>query len=70
MSLPMPQLIDCVAHDRDPTIAELLDVAGRIWVEAGVDRSAFAWGRLPPASDDRALAVRAALVALRGVERG
>ncbi|RYF07236.1 MAG: hypothetical protein EOO77_26025 [Oxalobacteraceae bacterium] len=66
MISPLPELIECVATGRDPTVAELFHVAGRIWIDSAPDRSAFAWEQLQPASDDRTTAIRLALVATRG----
>lgn len=59
-------LIDCVATGRDPTPHELVDLAERVWSEAGRSRSAFAWGDLPSSSLDRAIAMRVACLAFRG----
>ena len=69
MNRPMSELIECIGSDRDPTIGALLDVAGRIWSDAALDRSASAWGQLAPGSDDRADAIRFALTAMRGSDR-
>ena len=66
MISPMPELVECVADGRDPTLVELLHVAGQIWIDGAPDRSAFAWAQLQPASDDRAVAIRFALAAMRG----
>ncbi len=66
MNSPLPELIECVATGRDPTVAELFHLAGKIWVDGASDRSPFAWGQLQPASDDRAAAIRLALAAMRG----
>jgi hypothetical protein len=68
MISPLPELIDCVATGRDPTVSELFHVAGRIWIDGAPDRSAFAWRQLQPSSDDRASAIRLALAAMRGGE--
>jgi hypothetical protein len=61
-------LISCVAAGRDPTVPELFDLAERMWTESATDRSAFAWGQLHPASTDRVVALRSALVAFSGSE--
>lgn len=66
-SLLIPnQLVDCIANDRDPTVQELFALAERIWTDASGTRSAFTWGRLPPDSSDRLVALRAAKLALSG----
>ena len=66
MISPLPELIECVATGRDPTVSELFHVAGQIWIDGAPDRSAFAWGQLQPSSNDRASAIRLALAAMRG----
>jgi hypothetical protein len=63
----MPDLSAVIAEGRDPNVRELFLVAERMWTEGDLERSAFAWGHLPPASDERAGALRAALIALCGV---
>ncbi len=68
MISPLPELIECVATGRDPTVSELFHVAGQIWIDGAPDRSAFAWGQLQPSSSDRASAIRLALAAMRGGE--
>ena len=60
------QLVGCIANDRDPTVGELFAVAERLWTEGSAGRSAFAWGRLPPDSIARPIALRAAQLALSG----
>ena len=61
-----PTVIDCVAHDRAPTVQELFDVAERIWTDGAAGRSAFRWGRLGMSDPDKLMALRAAKAALLG----
>ena len=59
-------VIDCMAHDRAPTVQELFDVAERIWTEGAPGRSAFSWCRLGVTDPDKLMALRAAQAALLG----
>lgn len=59
-------LIDCVATGREPTFAELVQLADRVWSEASNERSAFGWDRDRPSRIDRAIALRVAQLAFRG----
>lgn len=60
------ELVACIAHAREPTVHELFAVAERVWVESAADRSAFAWGRLPPTDPERVGALRVAQASLCG----
>lgn len=60
------QIVDCIATGLDPTLHELFAVAERMWTDGAADRSAFAWGALPPDSKDRLIALRRARAALGG----
>ena len=64
--LILHQLIDCIATGRDPSVLELEGLAKRIWTEGATHRSAFSWDDLPPAILDSVVALRSALLALRG----
>ena len=64
----MPEIIDCVATGRNPTVDELSDVAKQIWSETAPDRSALSWSHTPPTSGERAVAMRLALAAMCGRE--
>ena len=59
-------VIDCIANDRDPTVAELFGVAERIWAHGNAERSAFSWDQLPTGSQERVFSLRAAQAAFRG----
>ena len=59
-------LIDCLSAGRRPTVPELMRMAERVWIEGAPERSTAAWKRLSDLSEDRANAVRFALVALCG----
>lgn len=61
-----PALVDCVTNGREPTVGELFGMAGRIWCETAAERSAFAWEQLEPASEQRVVAIRLPLTAMRG----
>ena len=65
-SLISDQVIACVRNDRAPTVREVEDVAARIWAESAANRPAFLWRELPPASMERVIALRAAVLALNG----
>lgn len=60
------ELIYCVASGSPATAAQVLQLAARIWAETAPHRSAFAWGDLPLAADDRQFAMRSAAIALDG----
>jgi hypothetical protein len=60
------ELVECVATGTPATAAQVVHLAARIWAEANPRRSAFAWGDLPPAAEDRLLAMRYAATALNG----
>lgn len=61
-----PEVIDCIAEGRDPSVDELFRVAGQIWTDIRGPRSAFAWGELTHDSSERLLSLRAAQAALAG----
>ena len=60
------EVIDCIAHGRDPSSDELASVASRIWNDIRGSRSAFAWGELGHDSSERLLSLKAAHAALSG----
>lgn len=61
-----PEVIECIAEGRSPSIDELHRVADHIWIDIQGDRSAFAWGDLTADSSDRRLTLKAAQAALSG----
>ncbi len=61
-------LVDCIAHNRAPSVRELDSMAARIWTESGPARSGFAWKRLEASCVDRVAALRLALAAANGSE--
>ena len=63
-----PTVIDCVAHDRAPTVQELFDVAERIWTDGAAGRSAINWSRLSMTDPNKLMALCAAKGALLGAE--
>ena len=64
-----PEVIDCIAEGRLPSLEELHRVAGHIWSDIKGARSAFAWGELTDDSSDRLLTLRVAEAALAGSAR-
>lgn len=60
------QLVDCVSTGRSPTVADLDNVAARMWCDGAANRSAFSWGELSPTATDRIVAMRSVAVALQG----
>lgn len=61
-----PEIIDCIAEGRLPTIRELRRVAERIRGELRGGESMFRWDRQVPERAERRLMLRAALAALAG----
>jgi len=61
-----PEVIDCIAEAREPSVAELCRVAALIWSDIRGTRSAFAWGELAADSSERLLSLKAAHIALTG----
>ena len=61
-----PEMIDCIAEGRPPSVDELHRVADHIWVDIQGSRSAFAWGELTADSSERLLTLKAAQAALSG----
>lgn len=61
-----PEMIDCIAEGRRPSVDELHRVAGHIWTDIQGDRSAFTWGELGADSSERMLTLKAAQAALIG----
>ena len=62
------EIVGCLGEGRGPTVKELFSVAERIWADGGADRSAFGWGSLPIDSLSKLQALRAAQLALCGVQ--
>jgi hypothetical protein len=61
-----PEVIDCIADGRSPTVEELYRVADHIWSDVRGSRSAFTWGELTHDNSERLLSIRAAQAALVG----
>jgi len=61
-----PEVIDCIAQDRSPSIDELYRVADHIRSDLRGARPAFAWGETDPDSIERLLTLRVAQAALVG----
>jgi hypothetical protein len=61
-----PEIIDCIAEGRLPTLGELRSVAERIRGELHGARSVFRWDCPVPERAERRLMLRAALAALAG----
>lgn len=61
-----PEVIDCIAQDRSPSIDELYRVADHIRSDLRCARPAFAWGETDPDSIERLLTLRVAQAALVG----
>lgn len=59
-------LIRCVSTGLMPTDEEVDALAERIWLESAPARSAFGWGRLEAACEERRAAVQTAAIALVG----
>lgn len=61
-----PEVIDCIAQDRSPSIDELYRVADHIRSDLRGARPAFAWGETDPDSIERLLTLKVAQAALIG----
>jgi hypothetical protein len=61
-----PEVIDCIAQDRSPSIDELYRVADHIRSDLRGTSPAFAWGETDPDSIERLLTLRVAQAALVG----
>ena len=61
-----PEIIDCIAEGRLPTISELRRVAERIRSELHGARSVFPWSRTVAEESERRVMLRAARAALAG----
>ncbi len=61
-----PEIIACIAEERQPTITELRRVAERIGAELRGARSVFRWDHPEPERAERRLMLRAAQAALAG----
>ncbi|KRC82253.1 hypothetical protein [Sphingomonas sp. Root241] len=61
-----PEVIDCIAQDRLPSIDELYRVADRIRSDLRGTKPAFAWGEADPEGIERLLTLRVAQAALVG----
>lgn len=65
-----PELVDCVADGKGPSVHALFAVARRVWVDGGAERSAFGWERLASTDPERVSALRIAQAALAGSPTG
>lgn len=61
-----PEVIDCIAEGRPPSVEELFRVADQVWLDIRGAKSAFSWGELTHDSSERLLTLRVAQAALAG----
>lgn len=61
-----PEVVDCIAQGRPPSVNELYRVAEHIRSDLRGARPAFAWGETEPDNIERLLTLRVAHAALVG----